>query len=1076
MEDKLSSELLIYKYNKKYLANLDLSNLDIKNSSKETKFIVILDQSGSMGQSVPRIVNIIIPMVLNKLSNQSEASLITFCDESKIYSGNAEYFSKLDLKAQGCTYMSTALEQLEKVLSNLEEGISLRILVFSDGELHDQEKTMQLSSQISAKFKGKFRINAQAIRYYTSSYGEPDTRGLSSVLQLNSINTTPKLEDINHSIELNVIVDIITEYFINDGLDLCVKLKSKFLNLYNNPWEKPINEIRLLKGKNIFWIDNDDNFKLDNSNLILESLDGSVIELKIKLGENINQDNYKSVLNDNINFFIKKLKILKIVNTEESQKEIDQIVSFFETLEESIFNNDNKNIYDEKLSSRKRLVENLIKKRKTSIINEMKAIQNDNKVSQLNAKQQAEYLRAIDVKDKTGKNLAKRAFTEGINFDEVTKKEIVQMKQNLPKLLETLKNKNFDESTLSISFYSTSNTLEGIKTICELVDNKEIFEELTTLDAIRLLNIVGIGCDASVGNFPDPMTYRINEIYPGCFVSLSDVLDVSEKNMGENALVDFNTKKKIVNVIPVFEDQDIHKFLLDNCPKLLEYTASIGMRRVLADVSYTYDYTILAGIWDLIMKIMKEKSEINNKLFCNLVDTYITASRDHFSYLYPILKDQIHDESKLSIFMNNNGVTNMTSPLIHILRTYPEEDKKIIIPKILRALYQYETYLVCRKLIRTNETGDNKYINQYLEDLLGIDYQKFGTPLVPIFETPPIKVEYCDKYIMNEKKILEFYKKSYWINYVPFIAKYYEAYIESEKNDIKEVFSKIPEKNEENMAKILEVEDFRKFQMYCIAQSFLFKEKQDRSDSDKKKMKIIDLKFTNEAEKMIRKYVINQYSNDYAFRVQQRNKEQIEILKNELVEKMIKADNINEFKNLFINGITKGIFNHKISDPSSKGIVDLKNKLLSDEEIPLRLEKIKIFMTGTYEEEKIWNKGEFYRPCFPDFKQYFNKIGKSDIYTDIIKNCKSLHIYRKLPNRQGHSNEKPSYWSYGYDTLSQYFDVLDENQIGNYKKIHYNCCGINKGVNETKKEKREERKERKKEFKKSQRSSRKSST
>ena len=160
-----------------------------------------------------------------------------------------------------------------------------------------------------------------------------------------------------------------------------------------------------------------------------------------------------------------------------------------------------------------------------------------------------------------------------------------------------------------------------------------------------------------------------------------------------------------------------------------------------------------------------------------------------------------------------------------------------------------------------------------MEDLLGIDYQKFGTPLVPIFETPPIKVEYCDKYIMNEKKILEFYKKSYWINYVPFIAKYYEAYIESEKNDIKEVFSKIPEKNEENMAKILEVEDFRKFQMYCIAQSFLFKEKQDRSDSDKKKMKIIDLKFTNEAEKMIRKYVINQYSNDYAFRVQQRNKE-----------------------------------------------------------------------------------------------------------------------------------------------------------------------------------------------------------
>ena len=67
MEDKLSIELLTYKYKKKYLANIDLSNLDIKNASKDTKFIVILDQSGSMGQSVPKIVNVIIPMILNKL-------------------------------------------------------------------------------------------------------------------------------------------------------------------------------------------------------------------------------------------------------------------------------------------------------------------------------------------------------------------------------------------------------------------------------------------------------------------------------------------------------------------------------------------------------------------------------------------------------------------------------------------------------------------------------------------------------------------------------------------------------------------------------------------------------------------------------------------------------------------------------------------------------------------------------------------------------------------------------------------------------------------------------------------------
>ena len=1043
MEDNQTAELLIYKYNQKYLGSMDLSNLKIKNSSKETKFIVILDQSGSMGQSVPKIVNVIIPMILNKLHNQSDATLITFHDNSEIYTGNAEYFSKLDMRALGCTYMCYALNQLESYLSKLEEGVSLRILVFSDGDLHDQDQTMKRSSEIADKFKGKFTINTQAIRYYTSSYGEPDTRGLSSILQLNTILATPKLEDIKYDEEIDVMTDKICEQFINDGLDVCVKLKSLNNNLYNNPWEKPVNEIRLLKGKNVFWIENDDKFSPEKSNLCIENSDGTKIEIKVKTGENINQDNYKSVLNDNINYFIKKLKILKIVNTEQSQKEIDQIVSFFEALENSIFANSTQ--YDEKLSSRKLLVKNLIKKRKTSIINEMKAIQNDNKVSQLNSKQQADYLRAIDVNDKTGKNLAKRAFSEGIDFDDVTKKELIKMSENLPKLLETLKQNNFDESTLSISFYSTSNTLDGIKTVCDLVKDKEIFDDLTTLDVIRLFNIVGIGCDAEIGNFPDPMTYRIKEIYPGCYVSLSDVLDVSEKNMGQNALVDF-------------------------CPKLLEYIASIGMRRVLADVSYTYDYTILAGMWDLIMKIMRENSEINNILFCKLVDTYMVASRDHFSYLYPLLKNQINDTSKLSIFMNNNGVTNMTSPLVHIIKTYPDEDKKKIIPKILRALFQYETYLVCRKMIRTNETGDNKYINEFLEDLLGINYEKHGTKLVPIFETPPIKPEFCETYYMNEKKILEFYKKNYWINYVPFIAIYYEAYNESQKNDIKEVFKKIPEKNEENMKKLLEIDDLRKFQMYCIVQSFLFKEKVDRSDTDKKVMKIIDLKYTDDAEKMVKNYVRKMYANNYQIETQKRIKEQIEILKNELIDKMIKSETIEEFKNLFINGVTKGIFNHKISDPTSKGVIDLKQKLLSEEKIPLKLEKIKIFMTGKDNDEKIWNKGEAYRPCFLDFKKYFEKEGKIEIFFDMLKMSKSSHIYREAPNRQGHSNNKPSYWSFGYDSLSEYFNVMNEDDIKAYKELHCDCCGIN-GENQIKKESRELRKINRKNFKKSQRDS-----
>ena len=200
-------------------------------------------------------------------------------------------------------------------------------------------------------------------------------------------------------------------------------------------------------------------------------------------------------------------------------------------------------------------------------------------------------------------------------------------------------------------------------------------------------------------------------------------------------------------------------------------------------------------------------------------------------------------------------------------------------------------------------------------------------------------------------------------------------------------------------------------------------------------MKIIDLKYREEAEKMVKKYIKLQYANDYSFRVQQRNKEQIEELKKELVDKLIKSETLEEYKNLFINGITKGIFTHKISDPSSKGLVDLKNRLLSEEKFPLKIKKIIIFMSGRIKDEKVWNKGEIYRPCVQEVKEYFTKIGKIDLYNEIMKKCQCVHIYRELPNRQGHSNEKPSYFAFGFGTLSSYFKNVIRKRLNNIKKF-----------------------------------------
>lgn len=91
------------------------------------------------------------------------------------------------------------------------------------------------------------------------------------------------------------------------------------------------------------------------------------------------------------------------------------------------------------------------------------------------------------------------------------------MRQHLHEL------KDIDDSNHHVSFYSQETTLGGIRATCELVDSG-LLQEMDVHDILQLLGIVGIACKAQVGPFPDPMTYRIHKVYPGCKISLADVI------------------------------------------------------------------------------------------------------------------------------------------------------------------------------------------------------------------------------------------------------------------------------------------------------------------------------------------------------------------------------------------------------------------------------------------------------------------------------------------------------------------------------------------------------------------------
>ena len=95
-----------------------------------------------------------------------------------------------------------------------------------------------------------------------------------------------------------------------------------------------------------------------------------------------------------------------------------------------------------------------------------------------------------------------------------------------------------------------------------------------------------------------------------------------------------------------------------------------------------------------------------------------------------------------------------------------------------------------------------------------------------------------------------------------------------------------------------------------------------------------------------------------------------------------------------------------------------------------------------YKEEKVFNNGNIYR-SFMDFKEIVCKTDEdywNKIYTYISKMRR--HIYRALENRQGHSNDKPSYWALGYNTIEEMLNTISKAEVEEYKKIHANCCGV----------------------------------
>ena len=1053
-----------------FVGKLKVSANDLKTFSESSQIatVVLLDCSGSMGGWVQVVVKSILPELFKSLGYGADdpITILAFDSTCEVCKWTIATAKDCHLSNSGGTNFEPAIMHLSAYLEMAEaRGASVRVLAISDGEICDKERSLRAAEVLNQQFRSKIRINSQSVQLFSSDFANPDTVALCSLLRLNNTKSA-KLVNIFKKTSSTARVAMIKESISGDNLEFNVQIKCEKPLFKKDLWEPDMKaSLNMLEGNNLFWIDASQVEDVFSGKLKI-TFGNSLTPIKVihEVGKNDLGD-VCSLLKDQIEYVYEYLKVLRIINTDISHKTMAEIVNEYRILEDQLKDANEvpalQILAKNDMSSRLAYLREEIRKRNRGFTMRMARIANDSTIDMLNSAQKAEYLRSTD-HSKTSRGLAKRAATSGFDFDSIAQGEAMAIAANLNELTSFVKDSNHQ-----CSFYSMETTLGGIKAVAQMVMDPG-FDELTANEILLLLNIVGIACDGPVGDFPDPMTWRVNKIYPGVFVSVSDLMTSRLQSGSPDSFMQVpgHSNSRITNVIPVFEDIRIAKFLQKHAPYLLSYTCSIGMRGMIAHVPMTDGYTLCAGIWKLVEHIASNPTELNLNTFKHLVVSYDFFCAFYFKDAQACAKmDPVTDENGVltSFYLCNNGVTNMIAPLYNSLRSKNSSRYTCFrsnIPAILRALFSYEIWQVFRREFKGAESESK--VDEMLSKLLGIDLDKYAVQMPPLFEkelsadqikfygVPHFDFAYLKKFLDS---------KGWYLKYVSIIILLLDHV---EKDTLGTVA------NPSNLEECLKDEnflkaqyglpndyDFKEYLMYSAVQSLLYPKMSDRVDQrcSKMKMLISDLIDPTQIKEQIRLFIRSKFQSRYeSERVQRRKAENFELL-NTFLNEISTCTKRSKLIELFKTGVSRGLKTYCFSGANSYGCVELKNLILNvGSPVPLRKDILKIFMTACDLDDgkvELFNSGKVaVEAQISEFERVFlencqGTPGEWKIIFDEYK-IRNIHSYRdNLENRHGHHNGKPSYWALGYATLEVYAQEHTIDEFEEYCTIHYNCCGVN---------------------------------
>jgi hypothetical protein len=640
--------------------------------------------------------------------------------------------------------------------------------------------------------------------------------------------------------------------------------------------------------------------------------------------------------------------------------------------------------------------------RRASMVSLLAEVANDDKVARLSAAQQADYLRDVGAaggSNRNGKALARRALRSdtGLDFTAVLIAEVKAMRQRFAAELAAV-----DDSGHAVSFYSLETTKAGIAALCALPDDE--LEEMSATDILQVANIVGVPCHHRIENVVDPMLYRVDALYPGTFLSLSDLLVHHVQSRGEVLRAPGFTDSEVRGVVPFFEDARLRDFLHAHAPKLLELTASVNVRRVLADIPLTQAYVFAAAVWKMVEVAAVAPSEGNARLLAGFARELHAAMRDagsgrgHFDHLLDVVQGQ-HlagrakagaakaAEAPRSFYLANNGLTNLLDPLLQLCNVdagaagglvngaqtaqkhaymIDAEQRRGVTAQVLRGLYNFEVYQVVRRLIKRGlltEKDPDAVVRAYLHPLLGVDLARDATALQPLFEAEPDPrhIAHCGAHALDGAALDALAGKMYWVDYICLVP---AALRGAGRADPVAFFADADEWPGRPTAAVncaalgLAVADgetaadaYRRFKLCNIVQAFANPSKAQRVDDAEKRMRIADLGSAAAQRKLLAAYVAAQHANVYQGRAVDKKKREARAVVDILVAELAAAPTMPAFCALLQGGLRRGTCAVAIENASVLGFVDLRDRLLdtaSGDGVPLRLEKLSVVVLGRH--------------------------------------------------------------------------------------------------------------------------------